>query len=782
MLQVNNKRFLITIFGCVQGVGFRPFVYRLARQHRLIGHIKNTNGGVDIDVQGDIKALADFQKDLVTEKPERALISEVTVVEAALHEAKSFEIKMSESTSDTTLALLPDSSICQKCLQELSDPNNRRYRYPFLHCMTCGPRFSLFLRMPFDRENTTMADFSMCDLCQREYTNPYDRRFYSQTNCCPECGPELRLLDHKQQPLAKSQEAIDAAVEYLRQGKIVAIKNTGGFLLLVDATNEHAVNRLRLLKARGRKPFAVLMPDLSYAKQVANVCQTAEQILTSPAAPIVLLKKRPGHHALPPSVTFESPYYGIMLAHNAMQHLLLNALKRPLVATSGNISGRPLCMTEEEAFSQLSPISDAFLVHNRRIIHRLDDSIVQIIADHPMIIRRARGYIPYTANIPQHLHSSACMLASGSHLKNSFAFAKDHRIYVSQYIGNLDSIDTCQVYDQEVKSWETLLNITPSVGVCDNHSDYYTSHYLQKRKIATDLVQHHKAHVYSGMLDNHLPPPLLAFSWDGTGLGDDHTIWGSEAFIVTEDGIQRFASLYPFRLPGSEKAIREPRRSALGVLHTMFGGNIPPTYNTWTTDAFSNEELNVLSASLAKGINAPICSSMGRLFDAVSALLNCCLVSHFEGHAALALEAFANRAENDSPRYTIHLLKEKNIWLMDWRDMIQQILEDKMHGVALEEIALAFHLALAQVIVTLAHKALLGNVLLTGGVMQNKLLAENAIAQLRQSEFKPFWHHQIPPNDGGLAAGQIMGKLYHTRPQTWIWTHRSFREDPNPSL
>ena len=755
-----TKRLLIAIGGSVQGVGFRPFVYRLANQHGLKGNIRNTSTGVDIDVQGDVRTLTDFQRDLLATKPERAIISEIKVIEASLRDAKGFEIEMSESHSNTTLALLPDSAMCQKCLQELSDPTNRRYRYPFLHCMTCGPRFSIFLGMPFDRANTTMIDFSMCNLCQREYTNPSDRRFYSQTNCCPQCGPLLRLLDPQKNLLAAKHEALASAIELLLQGKIVAVKNTGGFLLLVDATNEEAVMRLRTLKRRAKKPFALLMPDLSYIKQIAEMSQTAEQILTSPAAPIVLLKKRSGQHRIAPSVAFDSPYYGMMLAHNPLQHLLMNALERPLVATSGNISERALCITEEEAFNQLSHVADGFLVHNRRIIHRLDDSIVQIIDDQPTIMRRARGFIPYAINIPEHLHPSASMIASGGHLKNSFALVTNRRIYGSQHIGNLDSIELCQVYAQEVNSWEKLLNITPSIGVSDSHPDYYSRHYLQNRAIATETIQHHQAHVYSGMMDNQLSPPLLSLSWDGTGLGDDHTIWGGEAFIVKEDGIGHFASLYPFQLPGSEKAVKEPRRSALGVLHAIFGYPLPPICKTWTTAAFSDEELEILSTALIKGINAPVCSSMGRLFDAVSALLNCCLISHHEGHAALSLEDLAAKAENASPRYTIPLLKEKEIWLIDWRDMVRQIFEDKMRGVALSEIAFSFHLALAQVVAAIAQKASMENVLLTGGVMQNKLLTERAIAELRQSGFKPFWHHQIPSNDGGLAIGQIMGKLW----------------------
>lgn len=750
MLQ--TKRFILTVFGSVQGVGFRPFVFRLANQHNLAGHIRNTTKGVEIDVQGDIQSLANFQQHLVSLKPERSCISELVVEEKNVREYSGFTIVESKSHQETSLALLPDSAMCSECLQELYDPNNRRYRYPFLHCMTCGPRFSLFTAMPFDRAHTTMCDFSMCTLCREEYNTPSNRRFYTQTNCCPECGPELRLTDRDQNVLACSEDAIMGAAEQIRQGKIVALKNTGGYLLIADAANDETVTRLRHLKRRPKKPFALMVPDLAFAKEVAFVNEAAEKILTSPAAPIVLLKKR-GQTLIATSATFESPYFGIMLPHNPIHYLLLNELHKPLVATSGNISGNPLCITEEEAFLQLSGIAEYFLIHNRRITHRLDDSVVHIIHNQPMVMRRSRGYIPYAIDlrIPQ----KTCTLATGGHQKSSFAIAKDRRLYVSQHIGTLDSYDTCRSYDEEIKSWEALLHAAPARGICDIHPDYYTSRYLQSRNVARNFIQHHKAHVFSCMADNTLTAPLLGISWDGTGLGDDQTIWGAEAFTVTEHGIQHFASLLPFGLPGSEKAIREPRRAALGLLHELFGTTLPDTYHTWTKSVFTKEELAILS----KGVNTPLCSSMGRLFDAVSALLGCCLFSEFEGHAASLLEALAIQCKKQVSPYPISLDKRNDIWLLDWRDMIQQLFEDTMQKRALEEISLSFHLTLVEALVLLAKQSGLKMIVLTGGVMQNKLLAENAICELTKWGFSPFSHHNIPPNDAGLAVGQIWGAI-----------------------
>lgn len=777
------KRFCLNISGCVQGVGFRPFIYRLAHLHHLVGSILNTNRGVQVDIQGKESHLKAFHHDLFALKPKLAEITEIERKELPLHQADSFHIHTSEAHSEPALSLLPDSALCLLCLQELFDPQNRRYQYPFLHCTHCGPRFSLFERTPFDRAHTSMRDFEMCQECRQEYSNPEDRRFYSQTNCCPACGPTLRLLNPQQEELAKGNDVLPCLIESLKKGQIIAMKNTGGYLLLADATDEKAVRLLRIRKKREKKPFAILMENLSLIQQIAFVDSVAESLLTSAAAPIVLLKKRSYNLAL--SVTCESPYYGIMLPHTPLQHLLLRGLGKPLVATSGNLSHYPLCITEEEAFEQLPSIADLFLIHNRRIVHRLDDSVVHIISDKAMILRKARGYIPYACHVTSFDFEEENILGVGGHQKNSFAFYKKKHIYMSQHLGDLDSVPACHVYDQEVKNWQQLLNVPSYSGVGDPHPDYYTSLFLQNQDRDSSSVQHHKAHALSCMLDNQLPPqPLTCISWDGTGWGDDSTIWGGEAFHMSvglgkrsyqgvsieanhkeeksktplHHSLHRFASLYSFRLPGGEKAVLEPRRSALGTLHVLFGEaafSLP-----WVTKAFTNEECRVLVKALSKGIHSPLCSSMGRLFDAVSALLDCCFYNSYEGEAALVLEAAALSAprNKDLPLYKICLIQKNDLWLLDWRPLFHQILNAIAEGIPRGMISLAFHFALADGIVQIAHAAASKKILLTGGVMQNKLLVECAIVQLRKEGFEPFWHHRIPPNDGGLAAGQIMGK------------------------
>ncbi|MFI4955061.1 MAG: carbamoyltransferase HypF, partial [Gammaproteobacteria bacterium] len=754
------KRLLIQITGQVQGVGFRPFVYRLACQHKLKGYISNTKLGVLIDIQGEISSIATFQAALITSRPKHAKIDDLTSIELAVHDVQHFTIKQNTEEASTALALAPDTSICEECLQELFDPNNRRYQYPFLHCVNCGPRFSLLQHIPFERANTTMSDFIMCVECQNEYNDPSNKRFYSQTNCCATCGPKLQLLNNENKFLAENHDAMKEVVTFLRQGKIVAIKNTGGYQLVVDATNEYSVKLLRHLKHRLSKPFAILMPNLEQIKQVVKMNNIAETLLSSSENPIVLLRKNDLKTIIAPSVAPNSPYYGIMLPHTALQHLLMKDFNRPLIATSGNISGKPLCITEVEAFAQLHNIADAFLIHNRHIEHGLDDSIIHIIDDQPMLMRRARGYIPYIQAAPVSLENSLCLLGAGGQLKNSFALVKNNKVYLSQYIGNLDNVGTCQRYEQEIKRWETLLNIKSEEGIGDKHPDYYTTGYLQKSKIKIKNIQHHHAHVWSGMIDNQLQFPVSAFAWDGTGFGDDGTVWGGEAFLVKGAHLQRFASIYPFPLPGGEKAIREPRRMVLGILQVLSNQNALSTGERWLQRAFQQEELSLLQKALVKGINAPLCSSVGRLFDAVSALLNCCLISTFEGQAALALEELAGHGKTGVAHYSLNLLKEKDLWLLDWRPLFTQLLADIEWTVPASSIALAFHEALAQGMVELAKIMNQEKVLLTGGVMQNKLLVETAITKLRHAGFTPYWHHNIPPNDGGLAVGQVGAKLY----------------------
>jgi hydrogenase maturation protein HypF len=732
------KRIQITIFGRVQGVGFRPFIFRLAQEHHLLGSIKNTCTGVFIDAEGDPASLEAFQQDILQKKPAPAVIEKVIVSPAQIARFTCFEIAKSSADSDKFLPLMPDTAMCKECLGELLDPKNRRYLYPFLHCISCGPRFSLFLGTPFDRQNTTMKEFPMCAACKEEYENPKDRRFHSQTTCCPACGPKLKLVDVQGNEIA---HPLETAVRALHEGKIIAMKNTGGYLLLADATNESAVQLLRKRKRRVSKPFALLLPNMAWVERIAHVTEIERQVLVSATAPIVLLRKKETEE-IANSVASASPDFGVMLPHNGLQYLLMGSFAKPLIATSGNVSGKPLCITEEAVFDELSQIADLFLIHNRKIIHRLDDSIVRVIADQPVVMRKARGYIPYAVQAP--LKDS--LFGAGSHMKNSFAFLKNDRIYMGQHMGDLDSVDACIAYDSEVKSWSELLGCQNMRGVGDKHPEYYTTGYLERKfRHEHEGVQHHKAHIYAVMADAKISPPFLGIAWDGTGWGDDGTVWGGESFLVTEQEMERFSSLYPFALPGGEKAVEEPRRSMLGLIG-----------ETHACQAFTSEELAVLRVALQKKINTPICSSMGRLFDAVSAILDLCLVADFEGQAAILLEKAAYEAKTEGSSYSLPLVQEKGLLLLDWHLMIEEILEDKARGVSVSEIALNFHETLAIGIVHVAQEAGMEKVLLTGGVMQNKLLVEKAVTKLKAAGFIPYLHRDVPPNDGGIAVGQLM--------------------------
>ena len=743
------KRRRYTVTGSVQGVGFRPFIYRLAKSHQLVGTVKNSTEGVQIDVQGQESSLFAFQQDLILSAPPRARISSILEEEAPLAPFSDFSIQESAHTSSVDLAILPDTALCLECRKELFDPSNRRYRYPFIHCTNCGPRFSLFVAMPFDRMRTSMHAFPMCQACQDEYNDPENRRFFSQTTCCQNCGPKLSLLNREKQLIATQDMALEMTIRALQEGHIVALKNTGGYLLLADATNEDVAQELRRRKRRAKKPFALLMDSVQSIRKVAQVTQAHEDVLSSPMAPIVLMQKKE-NHSIAPSVAPVGPYYGMMLPHTPLMVLLLEALQLPLIATSGNLSSRSICLTEEEAFNELHTIADLFLVHNRTIHHRLDDSLVQIIQNGPVVLRRARGYIPFTLPLEQERSS---MLGTGGHMKNSFAMLKDNTLYGSQHMGDLEEHTCYSAYVQEIESWKTLLGLTPTQLVGDTHPGYATTFYLHSQSNETKrTIQHHEAHLFSCMADNNtLQDTCLGFTWDGTGYGTDETVWGGETFLYEKKTICRVATLFPFHLPGGEKAIQEPRRSALGLIHAL-----QLTKALDLSFLFNGEEELLLTKVLNNQINSPLCSSMGRLFDGVSALLGGPSVASFEGEAALWLEALAMKAPPSLSNYDLSLTRTGDLWMLDWRNMVEKIYEDKEKGVPIETISASFHLALVDALVALSNQMGQKNILLSGGVMQNSFLLEHAIAKLKEAGFHPFWHHDLPPNDGGLAIGQIV--------------------------
>ena len=748
MLNIDtNKNINILIQGIVQGVGFRPFVYRLAHELHLTGWVNNSAQGVNIELAGQETDIQKFLKRLLDEKPSHATITNIHQSWVARREYDDFTIRHSENVGDKSAFIMPDLAICPNCLQDILDPNNRRYRYPFTNCTHCGPRYSIIHALPYDRIRTTMWHFTMCDACLAEYQNPLDRRFHAQPNACPDCGPQIAFWDCEGNTIALEEDALLFAADAIKQGQIVACKGLSGFHLLVDARKKYAIQRLRELKHRPDKPFALMFPTLDMVQTSCDVSPLESAILQSSASPIVLLKCT-DPSLIADNVAPNNPYLGVMLPYTPLHVLLMKELNFPIVATSGNLSDEPICIDEYEALEHLSVIADVFLVHNRPIERPVDDSIVQIIDGDLQILRRARGYAPLSLELTDTLPTT---LAVGGHLKNTIAISHNDQLFLSQHIGDLENAKTNEVFQLTIADFERLYDLTPQQIVHDLHPDYLSTHYAQNSGIASYGVQHHIAHVLAGMLDNQLDDDVLGVAWDGTGYGTDHMIWGGEWFMVNDSTVERVAHLRPFALPGGDVAIREPRRSALGVLYGMYGDDLFEDYYVPSFRTFTRDERLVLQTMLDKGINAPLTTSMGRLFDAVASILNLCQISTFEGQAAMAVEFEAMKSDSIE-RYTFDF--EDSV--IDWRLMFQHIMRDMTGYVSVATIARKFHNTLADMIVQVAQDVGEEKVLLTGGCFQNRLLTQLAITQLRQAEFTPYWHQRIPPNDGGIAVGQIL--------------------------
>jgi hydrogenase maturation protein HypF len=755
------QRLHLRVQGLVQGVGFRPFVYTLATELGLGGWVRNTESGVDIEVEGSPSSLTTFLGRLECDRPSHSILSQLEANWLAPCGYSEFEIYPSAPNSAAKSAwILPDLATCPTCLKELFDPTNRRYGYPFTNCTHCGPRYSILTALPYDRPNTTMRTFRMCPVCQQEYNDPLDRRFHAQPNACAHCGPQLELWDCQGEVIASkasSRDLITQTADRIRDGQIVAMKGLGGFHLLVDARNEAAVQRLRDRKHRPTKPFAIMYPTLGAIRQDCQVSSAEAECLTSAAAPIVLLQRRSeGTSCLAKSVAPRQTTVGAMLPYTPLHHLLLAELGFPIVATSGNRSQAPICIDEQDALKELGAIADVFLVHNRPIARSLDDSVVRIMADRPMLLRRARGYALSSTTIRESL---PCLLAVGGHLKNTIALSVGRQILVSQHLGDLDEAETAQRFQSTIAQLLDLYAAKPVAIACDAHPDYASSQYAQalseQLNIPTVPIQHHYAHVLSGMVDNGLEPPVLGVAWDGTGYGTDGTLWGGEWLAVPNtQGFQRVAHLRPFPLLGGDRAAKEPRRAALGLLYAAFGDAAFELDNP-LLQAFQPQELKVLQRMLQNHLNTPQTSSVGRLFDAIAALLGLCYVNTFEGEAALQLESILPETVTTAT-YPYALSQDATgTWILDWQPMLSALLADR--NIPINQISAKFHSTLAEMVVDVAHRVRLPQIVLTGGCFQNRYLLEHTLQRLRVEGFVPYWHRQLPTNDGGLAAGQILG-------------------------
>jgi hydrogenase maturation protein HypF len=744
---VTERRAAIEIHGAVQGVGFRPFVYRLAAEMELFGWVLNDVHGVFIEVDGAENDLIHFISRLEAELPP---VAAVDTMDVTWHEPagfEGFEIRHSDGTGARTAVILPDLVVCRECAAEVFDASDRRAGYPFTNCTNCGPRFSIIEELPYDRPNTTMSSFTMCDECASEYLDPNDRRFHAQPNACPVCGPSLIWTSRG----TTDNTAIAAAVAMVEAGGIVALKGIGGYQLLVDATNDQAVARLRDAKDRPDKPFAVMVFDLETAARLVEFSDEAAILLSSPQSPIVLLPAR-GGSLLSPAIAPGNPTVGVMLPTTPLHQLLLARLGGPVVATSGNLTDEPIAIDNHEAVHRLGNIADGFLAHNRPIQRHVDDSVAWILEDTPRLLRRARGYAPMPVTTE---HPLPPILATGAHLKNTIAVSVGRNVFVSQHIGDLETEEAHRAFTQVIEDLTRMYDVKPAALAHDLHPDYVSTRFALESGVHADVpkiaVQHHHAHLVSCLADNGESGSALGVTWDGTGYGTDGTIWGGEFLLGDAKGFERVGHLRAFRLPGSEVAVREPRRCAAGILWEL-GHDL--TRDLPGLSTFSDGELAVISTMLERGINTPMTTSAGRLFDAVAALIGIADVTSFEGQAAMALEHVADASVRDA--YPLPMLVEGKAVVLDWGEMVSQILVDLAHNEDIAQMAGRFHAALVQGVVAVARAIDHPTVALSGGCFQNRILTEHAAKALRDEGFEVLLHRRVPPNDGGISLGQIM--------------------------
>jgi hydrogenase maturation protein HypF len=769
----------ISVRGIVQGVGFRPFVYGLAVKHNLKGWVYNTSEDVRIEVEGTVEAIQQFEQELRTQAPPLAHIENIAAEYHRPVGYEAFEIRKSQAQRGKYQLVSPDVATCQACLDEVMDPEDRRYRYPFTNCTNCGPRFTIIEGMPYDRPKTTMRYFRMCPQCQAEYDNPLDRRFHAQPNACPKCGPRIQLADN-QGNVVNESDPIVAASQLLREGKILAIKGLGGFLLACDATNASVIRTLRTRKNRPSKPLAIMVASVEEAKKHCYVLPEEERLLTSPQSPIVLMIWKESS-----SVSREAApglwFLGIMLPYTPLHHILLREVGLPLVMTSGNLSEEPIARDNDEALRRLSGIADYFLIHDRDIYSRYDDSVAMVERGASQLVRRARSYAPYPIRLP---FKTRQILGCGAQEKNTFCLTKDNYAFVSQHIGDMDNMETLEHFDNTISLYKRLFHIEPEVIAHDLHPDYLATKYAEELG-ATGMklvpVQHHHAHIASCLAYNGLECPVIGVSFDGTGMGADGKIWGGEFLVADYHGYRRAGRLEYLPLPGGDVAIKRPYRTAIGYVLTLLGEDalnaLIATLNQVkgkqsqpaSIARVSEVEMEVIKRQIEGRINSPITSSMGRLFDAVSTLLGIRGEIDYEGQAAVELETAAysgvieagvsDEAQASAQEsYPYCVVEEEGIRIARLYDFLWAIVEDLQHGTPIGTISVRFHNTVAQLINEMCglitDETGIARVALSGGVFQNRLLLRKAIRLLEGSGLQVLTHRQVPCNDGGLSLGQ----------------------------
>ena len=790
----------IRVYGIVQGVGFRPFVSRICLDNNIKGTVANKGSYVEIFAQGD--NVPNLLSSLEYAPPERALILNIITKEIDIPEFASFEIIESEKDSGD-IFVSPDIAICDKCKKELYDPNNRRYMHPFINCTNCGPRLTILESMPYDRERTSMKQFAMCPECEYEYTHPETRRYDAQPVCCPDCGPEVYLLrrDEATGKLVindeKGHDAISEARKAITEGRICAVKGIGGFHLCCDAKNEKAVARLRTLKNRPMKPFAVMMKDVDTVKRECQIkSQEMYEYLTGYQKPIILFEKKDGS-SLAPSVAPDNTKVGVMLPYTPLHMLLFDHMDEPeisdcLIMTSANASGAPICRTDEDAINEISGFTDVVLSNNRTIRTRADDSVMDFYKGHPYMIRRSRGFAPLPIMLDREVEGN--VLAIGGELKNTFAIAKNSLIYPSAYVGDMADIRTVNALEESIERMKTLLEANPSLVVCDLHPKYNTTTVAESLGLPVMKIQHHYAHILSCMAENSYLDEVIGVSFDGTGYGTDGTIWGGEYLLCRTDGFDRLGSIAPFIQVGGDMSSKEGWRIAASILGGFAKENVQPsatgeerTGNTLSRNDIcqglgicSDMEYGLLQKMSAAGINSVMSTSAGRLFDAVSAVLGIRRSSTFEGEAATSLMFAAERYikknslgdKLDKDKYYDKIIcsgvyGQGLSEVSDSNDLVRFMANEKLNGRTSEELALMFHLKLAEMIsgkvIVYSEQTGIKTAALSGGVFQNTLLLAGVEDILTRAGIRVLRHSLIPPNDGGLAVGQALAGLFQVK-------------------
>ncbi len=766
----NLKTFTINISGIVQGVGFRPFIYRLAQQHNLNGTVTNTTEGVTVLINVPDKDTAEkFSSNIRLHKPAAAIIESIKTEKSPFRKLKNFEIGKSLKTEEGFQLVSPDIATCSLCVDDIrNNDDTRRHDYPFTNCTNCGPRFTIIKEMPYDRPNTTMHKFQMCKDCSAEYNDPANRRFHAQPNACKKCGPKLLLIDRKGSEI-NSRDILSASSELLRQGKIIALKGLGGFQIACSALSNNTVMELRKRKKRPVKPFAIMVKDIEYIKKYYRLNEKEIESLISPRAPIVLLEKNTRNYPVSHYVSLYNRYEGVMLPYTPLHHLIFDHIDIPLIMTSGNISEEPIAAENAEAFEKLKDICDYFLMHDRDVYCRFDDSVIKIFDDREMIIRRARGYSPYPVKLKKDIGRQV-VFAAGAHEKNTFCLLVKNYAILSQHIGDLDDTRSLEFYDSTFNHYRKLFNIKKIDAIAyDKHPAYASTKFAAKLKnIETRIeVQHHKAHIASVMAENDINENLIGFAWDGTGYGDDGKIWGSEIFKVNRDlNFIRVGHLKEKILPGGEISIKKPYRMAVSYLYHLWkiNGYSKNKFYRFLYDnlpfykkIISNFEIEVIEKQMETGFNSPITTSMGRLFDAVSSVLDCTHVSSFEGEAAVHLEMITDYKVKE--KYPLKIDYRNGRYLIDDHHIFSQIFEDLQKKIPKDKISTRFHNTLASAVLEISNiirkKSGIYRVGLSGGVFQNNFLLKRCFDILRKDGFEVYSNFNVSVNDGGISLGQI---------------------------